>query len=391
MSRREIQRKTLAEVKSGGLTVQSWKDSAANEKQWSVADTVTPNPALVDQYSNSVPVAAGHGASSTGFNDNYTIEEFTKEHFKEYVNPYKECFFWVGVPGSRYYESSSWRDVNHNGLCQVAPSVRLYSENEKFAAAVDLGLANASDNDPFNAGGIMSNLTSLIDAANALGVGSKGVSRTATYTNPKIYKNVKPLSVDGEIKFTFRFGQAGLFSGLEEVVKPVMAITNIFTPSKGENVPYPSQGQWSATYLKSVVMAIKNKVSGLVGGGGEGGEGGGGFSIPRPDFGNLDSFADAAGELADAASEVQKAYFDAVHDGAATILASASWTGYRFCFFQWGSFKIGPCVVGKTKFEFDMSLLDEEGWPAAGSVTLSGIETFANATREALEDVAFAK
>jgi hypothetical protein len=76
----------------------------------------------------------------------------------------------------------------------------------------------------------MSKFDDLVDTARVLRGNSNGATWISKYQNPKVFKNVTEIKSDGNLKFVFTFGQAGLFSGLEEVVKPIIAIAGMFAP-----------------------------------------------------------------------------------------------------------------------------------------------------------------
>ena len=49
---------------------------------------------------------------------------------------------------------------------------------------------------------------------------------------------------------------------------------------------------------------------------------------------------------------------------------------------RYGNLIIPPFVVGKVKWKFDMSQVDENGYPYKGEITLSGIESFQMVTQD---------
>lgn len=410
----------LAGVQSTN-NVASWLDSADNEETWSNAESVISNPAL-NTGGLKVGEIGSYGAASKGHLDSYNILDFTREHFKPFVNPYKETLFWIGSPSSKYSEDTgnNWHDASCNGTCNVSRAIRLYGDNEKFAASYSLGLGDASDTTVGGVGGVLDKLSNAVEMAQATDIthAPGAIKHTSAYLKPKIYQNVKPIALDGEVKFNFHFGQAGIFSGLEEVVKPVMALAGIFAPASSSDVPYPTQAQYSAMYLSGVVKAIKDHIgSNLTGL--DDAVGGDLFdtSTPQPpaeepeESTERDHWSSAsdrreeeesegtreaptpaittASAVAQAAIEVQNAVFNALHQGAEDAVSSGEWRGYRFCFFQWGNFKVGPCTVGKVAWSFDMSQTDEEGWPISGTVSFSEVQTYKNAMLSAVQNTAF--
>lgn len=308
-----------------------------------------------------------------------------KNHFNPYVNGFKDARLWIGTA----YSKGDWHDQGNNGILTVNPRVRLYTDSQAFTFSYDYELGDVSGG---KLGGIMSKFDDLVDTARVLRGNSNGATWISKYQNPKVFKNVTEIKSDGNLKFVFTFGQAGLFSGLEEVVKPIIAIAGMFAPQmvkSGTNGvgglysgPLPTPAAFTATMLKEGFQAIVNTVKDQL----------------TADTSNPAAAASSATEkptgfdaLVSEATSAQVAYKSAINAGSKAIVANSGYgAGQNKLFFvQIGQLKYGPCTVKSIKWNFDMTMTDEFGYPTTGYVELSGIETFTSATREAVVATVF--
>lgn len=179
----------------------------------------------------------------------------------------------------------------------------------------------------------------------------------------KTFQDVKALTVGPtDFEFKFNFGNAGLYNSFEEVVKPIVALMLFFgIDSKGSissstasiEPPYPTKAQYFANQVKGIlsvgVDTIKNGIS-----------------------------ADSATGLLDRVNaKVQAALNSAARS---TALSSA----YNNLYFTWGRFVIGPLVYENYSYSFDMSNLDEWGWPTSGKFKLSNLSSMRKSTTQAM-------
>lgn len=164
------------------------------------------------------------------------------------------------------------------------------------------------------------------------------------------------LAIPSTLTFRFAFGQAGLFDAAEEVVRPIMALAMYFAPSelpdgtvKG---PLPTEAyvkvMGAVDVAESAVAAGKNLISG-------------------------------DGILASV-----NTVYQTLNSKMSQIYREAGATGIMIA--RYGNLLIPPFVVSSVKWKFDMSQVDENGYPYRGELTLGGIESFQMATRQLIRN-----
>lgn len=297
--------------------------------------------------------------------------DYTINHFREYFNKFKECKFWLGSWNNKSAKDNDWRLRENNGLTQINPNVRLFTDVDNIELAYDNSFNDGGDVFPKAIGGVMDTISDALDAISILpGAPVPAARKISPFDSPKTWEKTSPIKFGSDITFNFNFGSAGLFSGYEEVVKPMYAIGALFAPgspgSKGWTPPIPTKAQWAAIFLTG---AFKT----LIGGKDRFSPGEGGFT--GVDHGLLTDISNA-----------QALYFDAIHSGAIGV---ATHGGYgkgenRMAYFQFGHFLLGPCTVSSVSMTFDQNNLDDEGYPISGKLKLGGITTYLTAVREAI-------
>lgn len=306
-------------------------------------------------------------------NDQYLWQE---GHYPERLNVAKEVNLWIGNSSE---SRGDWHEAAVNHMCQVSQKVRLYPENiDNIGLKYSIEVGTAKEPSPLK--GIMSKVQSTIDTAQALSLGNNvPVNRFSPYDNPPVFSDIKPLQMQGDITFNFHFGQAGLFSGLEEVVKPIYALVSMFAIGDKTSahafgdLPFPSQAQFVINQLSSAVQSItgegnlaENVKSAFKGG----------QEVSPSENGAVSA---ASGAVA-VAAKVYNMYFDAVTAGGQAIFQNKK-LKYNLAYMQLGNFTYGPLIVKDFSWKFDMSNIDEEGMPISGSVTLGGLQYSAKANR----------
>lgn len=302
-------------------------------------------------------------------------------HLPDRWNLAKEVNLWIG----NYTTSrGDWHKMDTNKMCEVSPRVRLYSESiSSVGMRYSQEFGDAQEMKPLAS--LMGDVKTTIETANAIGLGGTvPIERFTPYDKPQVFKDVKHLEMSNPVKFEFHFGQAGLFSGLEEVVKPIYAILSLFALGDKTNVssfgdlPFPTDAQFTVQWLSSAFNALKDgktkdgkslveSVKSAFKGGQE----------KSPSENGLVTVASGA---VDAAAVVYNTYFDAVNAGGQAIFKNKD-TNYNLAFFQTGNFTFGPFLVGSFEWQFDMSNIDEEGFPIYGWVQLGGLKYPARGNR----------
>lgn len=183
------------------------------------------------------------------------------------------------------------------------------------------------------------------------------------------FSGLKELSVPGDYKFDFKFGNAGLNNGFEEVVKPIMALTAFFGVEAGSKFeghlnngatnltpPYPTEAQFLKTRVMSGIQSLKGSLKdGL--------------------------FKDNEQGLAEKIAEVNSKVAAAMAAGAYAVSTSAD---YRNLYLSWGRFVIGPLVYETVEYGFNMNELDVYGWPISGYFKVSGLKSMRTSSTQAM-------
>lgn len=326
---------------------------------------------LLDTYieSRAPVVAANNPILNTTSEGGITPGEYTKAHFKEYFNKFKECKFWLGNWNNKSAKDNDWRLRDNNGLTQINPNIKLFADVDKIEINYSNTFNDGGDVFPKAVGGLMNTLTDTLDAISVLpGAPVPAARRISPFDSPKTWEKTSPIKFGSDITFKFNFGQAGLFSGYEEVVKPAYAIGALFAPgspgSKGWTPPIPTKAQWAALFLTGAFKSLI-KDSGSF---------------------KMEEGASFSQNLLTTASNAQAMYFNAIHSGAIGVVTHGGYGAgqNRMAYFQFGHFILGPCTVESVSLSFDTENLDDEGYPISGSVKLGGITTYLTAVREAL-------
>lgn len=177
------------------------------------------------------------------------------------------------------------------------------------------------------------------------------------FKNIPAWTGTENLSVPGSLTFKFSFGQAGLFDAAEEVVRPILALAMYFAPIDGLNEDKKADGTVNGILPTEAYVKIQ-----------------GAIAVAEGATSAVSTLMEGNGIL-DAVSSVYKAI-----DGSLAKTYSESSRGVMVA--RYGNLIIPPFVVGKVKWKFDMSQVDENGYPYKGEITLSGIESFQMVTQD---------
>lgn len=362
-------------------------------------------------------------------------------------NKNRECDIWIGKDFKDWRKHNRIKvDVNDNVPLILDDTSFSISYSNNFASGDDVVPSSVQGNidkatDFLEAAGYMAGSAGLIDPKGS-------VQRASKYDNPKVWESTSPIKFEGDLAFTFTFGCAGLFDAFEEVVKPTYVLASIFAPREGDGggitPPLPSKAIWGAQYIASAISSAmgslhnmsdyisdvlttekevkkqkkdtgKNKPSRASGTPPTGGpyptngnanpdEMGAGYDdtayedeetetvttvagvtdFDLSQLGNMDTFSKALTPIYDIAVDVQNAYFQAIHAGAAAVLNSGDYNGNAIAYMRIGNFQFGPFTVEGASIDFDSTMLDENGYPYKGTVTLTGIEFYTTATDKQL-------
>lgn len=306
----------------------------------------------------------------------YEVGDDVGQAYPLKYNLNKRCFVCIGGPKTPYDRNGldNWKKKDVNGLFDVDDKVMLFPTDQKFAPQYSLTLKDAKDGNP--AANFANKANSLLETAKAFTEKNRsGTNTVFQYQNPKIWGDAKALKINGNISFDFTFGQFGIFSGLEEVVKPIMALGAVTLPHDVGNgrfrTPYPTGSEWVAQYLSDVIKSAVTSGKDLFESSGS--------------SASSDTSTGSSG-LIQMADNFMSKYYEAVRAGAKSVITSGK---YAFWNFKLGHFIFGPCTISSVDVSFNLELLDEYGWPSSGKITIGGIEGYATATRTSWEALAF--
>jgi hypothetical protein len=270
----------------------------------------------------------------------------------------------------------NWRKKSVNGFADISYRVQLqmddcptpsYSVNYATKDLGELVLKNKLANTVSKASEIVNNAAVLAGTIAHDGGLLKKVAVTSS--RGSLYHHFPALDVEGtkttanpgEMKFTFKFGQAGIFSGEEEVVKPVLALISRFTLKAGGyhsiSGPFPSTGEASAKAVEETVKYLTNNLDlgGILKG------------ATKFDGGNIATnviggFVTAFNGLTDVLYQV----IDSVAEGCWGLVTSIT--------FIMGSLIQGPFICKSMSWGFDFNNVDEYGYPCEGWVKFDELE-----------------
>lgn len=264
----------------------------------------------------------------------------------------------------------NWRDYKTNGFCQISDRVLLDAGDtiNKINLGVEYSVSSVAKTTGetslmktmTNVANLVNTAAETIDALTGSNVSSqqKGdfVSR---WQNMPVYNPAETKGKDiGDLTFSFHFGQAQLFSGEEEVVKPILALANIFMPqfNGGHKMtgPYMSalraKGKFVEAFLSKGVSNIFKKLKNLDG-----------ETIANSGAGALGGFVTSINTITDNLYEVQDITARDALSETSTIVGTIG--GYVF----------GPLCPQTVNWEFDFSQVDEYGYPCGGKITFGGL------------------
>jgi hypothetical protein len=326
-----------------------------------------------------------------------------EDHYYEYINRWKVVEIMFGLADAKG-EFKSWR----NSGVIVNPNVLLYPESLKFDFALDEKYENVMDAIKGKAGFLakaeegmeLVRLAREATVGNNAGTspnsGGKFVSR---FSALPAWTGGSGLIGPSSFKFNFQFGQAGLFSAEEEVVKPILALASRFAPYTLKGFPNYLKGPMPtvAEYLVKVAVNLASSVTQNISEAAQNalrppsspslptGE----EPPPEPQPTKKEAGAAAVTAFNTAVDKLTKFQQNLLTQIDASIQSVMNEEGQDMSVFwiQCGQMSIGPFYSKKTKWDFDFTNVDERGYPTAGSITLDGIETYMVADRSTVLNI----
>lgn len=311
-------------------------------------------------------------------------------HTQKFVNKFKTCDIiissgtnWPTITDKRWgHWRNYFKDIHINDKVFLDPDVRKldFSYELKYASiweeVLKLKALSAID-------------SAARDARLFTGTQEGHKIFIPIYKETPAFTGSTPLSVPSSMKFNFQFGQAGLFSGEEEVYKPILALAMIFAPSVGNgggsliDTPATSLEQQMADIGQTMINNGDVLVKGIKNvGAGAKKDLASMFntkSDPEPDESasadNKDpskSFNDnmVGKNTAIALTNLQEQIYKSISEGIQKNLGQTKTLCVRL-----GRITLPPMIVHSVAWSFDTTQVDEYGFPFQGSIEFGGLET----------------
>lgn len=282
----------------------------------------------------------------------------------------------VAKTGNTYLLSASafgnWRNKSINCFSDISQRIMLqmderpnpnYSVKYETSTVADVVLKSK----------IANTVSKISDAVNTFALtagaltGNEALSSAAiTGERASLYQNFPVFQLDkttttanpGDVRFTFRFGQAGLFSGEEEVVKPILALIGPWVLKSGDYhsiiAPYPTVSQVSRKAVLETINLI-----------------GGNEDLLKQDKSAMedDRNTSKAASMLNSFNSFTDKLYRLVDD-----IAEECFKTTTTITFIMGGLIQGPFICKKISWGFNFDNVDEFGYPCEGWVKLEELE-----------------
>lgn len=262
-----------------------------------------------------------------------------------------------------FLNSNSWK-VNPNTSIEVHSDVQLIPDNYVFKSGIKYTLGQATEvtnSGPFKVINNLAGGAAMIDAiSKALkskdnGAGLQNVSfneRINRFRNIPYFKDMDNVCVDS-LNFSFQYGQFGLYSCEEEVVKPILQLASIFSynfvDETGEkkdsstglyiNTPYTNKFEVMTKMYNSLFKGAKSAVNIALN--------------SKPSVSTLNSLPKQIVNIVNTAAQENNT---------------------QVFTFRIGSSVYGPFYASDVRWEFEYERTNKNGLPFAGNIVISGIK-----------------
>ena len=270
---------------------------------------------------------------------------------------------WDGL-GSARNNFGNWRNygnvkVNNHVLLRPDDMVIKFSASQTFDNFWDAVMGNK----------LISAVDQVAQNARLLSALTPDNQVTPSVNIPKykkvpVLKDISTLTMPSSLKFNFQFGQAGLFSAEEEVVKPIIAIASAFM-ARGTGEDGWVQGTAPSTEY-AISEAVRRIAKGIFGSK---------LSDIKSEF-EGDENSSVISDVAKGLTNIQNIMHTEINNAGRDLINSATYRGVTY---RIGRMVLPPLIVKDVSFDFDFSTVDEYGFPYKGSVTLDGLESLVTA------------
>lgn len=229
------------------------------------------------------------------------------------------------------------------------------------------------------------NNAAMITAATGNTMNVDSSTPMGKYQKVPYIKSVEPFKIEpSSLTFSFNFGQAGIFSGEQEVVRPILALARIFlpyqTPYKDDgtgggdwlNLAAPTQAQVYANiaavmggFISEQGKNLSDKLSKMGSALKED------FDISHP----VDSSKKALGDGAAAASNIATTFIKGLYKRIDQGLKTSMKNNSTSIILRIGRYQLPPCFPSSVSWNFDFTQVDEYGFPRGGTITFEGLQS----------------
>lgn len=270
----------------------------------------------------------------------------------------------------------NWRDKSLNNFATI--SSRVYLRDDELLKNIKHNVKySLQDAKKLTSSGLIKMLTGLANTANQVAEAASIMTGKDFGSAPGDYGTVyqgwvadpsgtTSHSID-KLTFTFSFGQAQIFSAEEEVVKPILALANIFMPKlDGHRVitPYLSVARARSRVAAYVFKGVSSTIGGGIGG----------IMSGLPDGADIvqNGGAGLSGTVGNVLEKINN-ITDAVMSGTDKALAEAL-SASKSITVRLGPLILGPFMPESINWDFDFNDVDEFGYPCSGKIEFSGLK-----------------
>jgi hypothetical protein len=306
------------------------------------------------------------------------IDGFEAHSYGE-INPYKVCE--IAISSFSEYPNNSapwgnWRDYSVN----VYENVFLWPQEKVWEVGFENGYEPAWSK--LDQKGLLSKVSQISEAARSVAMltGTNVVNNPtkgrfmSRYKEAPSWTGIKPIVLASNLTFKFRFGQAGIFSGEHEVVRPILALAIPWAPRQADNLNHYLRGPipTSPAYLFDFLSHAGSIASGL------------GTAIKDQDKAQqqANEASESKGEKVGIGTKVVQKIVGTLTALEEEIMTQMDNTinrvlsdkGNLFLNIRIGKMIYPPLTVKTVNWKFDMTHTDEYGYPTEGQITLGGLE-----------------
>ena len=342
--------------------------SDQNFENYYINHVSVPNP-VVDAMDSSV---AGEGI-----------------HAQESINYFRTIDIKIVQDAGAYTDwyadkSSDWGNWRKNSI-KVDDRVTLYLDDiskigmtysQNFGYAWDEVAGSGAIGKVAEMAKKLQNNAAMLAAATGSAMDIDASTPMGKYQKVPYIKSIEPFKIEpSSLTFNFNFGQAGIFSGEQEVVRPILALARIFLPYQS------SKGDWlglSAPTQAQVYYNIANAMGGFLSAQGEV------FTEQLSKLGTAlkedlqsadDGLKKALGSIATSASNLATEFVTGLYERIDRGLKTSMQNNSKSIILRIGRYQLPPCFPSSVSWSFDFTQVDEYGFPRGGSITFEGLQS----------------